>query len=89
MTNEHKRPVSSARIAQVRGWTCQQFAISDAEANVPRLLRKVADAIEELGEIEILDVTFCLEVEGPGVEAKMAVYLSFPEPEAADEELQP
>lgn len=80
---EQQRPVSAEAIERAKGWTCQQFAISDAEANVPHLLRKVADAIEELGDIEILDVTFCLEVEGSSFEAKMAVYFSFPEgPEA-------
>ncbi|MGH2627455.1 MAG: hypothetical protein ACRDHY_12480 [Anaerolineales bacterium] len=77
--SETPRPVSPAAIERARGWTCQQFAVSDSEADVPRLLRKVADTIEELGEIDILDVTFCLEVEGPETEAKMAVYFSFPE----------
>lgn len=66
-------------IERLKGWTCQLFGVSDPEANVPRLLRKVADAIEGLGIVEILDVTFCLEVEAPNLEAKMAVYYSFPE----------
>ncbi|MEA3075882.1 MAG: hypothetical protein QOF60_790 [Actinomycetota bacterium] len=75
--SETHRPISRDAIERARGWTCQQFAVSDSEADVPRLLRKVADAIEELGDIDILDVTFCLEVEGPETEAKMAVYFSF------------
>jgi len=74
-----RRQASPEEIALVKGWTCQQFAMSDAEADVPRLLRKVAGAIEDLGDIDILDVTFCLEVEGPHFEAKMAVYFSFPD----------
>ena len=73
---EKRQPVSE-KIERAKGWTCRHFAISDAEADVPRLLRKVASAIEELGEIEILDVTFCLEVEGSSFEATMAVYFSF------------
>lgn len=81
VSDERRRPVSEERIDRMRGWTCQQFAINDAEANVPRLLRKVADAIEDLGDIDILDMTFCMEVEGPGFEAKMAVYFAFPESE--------
>lgn len=86
VTGSEGRPVSQDRIARVKNWTCNQFAISDANADVPRLLRKVADAVEELGEIEILDVTFCLEVEGPNFEAKMAVYFSFPDSEETDDE---
>ncbi len=77
--SERRRPVLPEAIERARGWTCHQFAVSDLEADVPRLLRRVADAIEELGEIDILDVTFCLELEGPEIEAKMAIYFSFPE----------
>lgn len=77
-----RRAVSPEAIERARRWTCQQFAVSDPDADVPRLLRNVADAIEELGEIDILDVTFCLEVEAPETEAKMAVYFSFPDREA-------
>lgn len=50
MSDKLSRPISQEQIEQVRGWTCQQFTISDAGANVPCLLRKVADAIEELGD---------------------------------------
>lgn len=83
MADIERRPVSPERIARVKNWTCHQFAISDAEADAPRLLRKMADAIEELGDVEILDVTFCLEVEGEAVAARMAAYFSFPlDPEA-------
>ena len=68
-------------IERLKGWTCNEFALSDAEANVPRLLRKVADIIEKLGDIELLDITFCLELEKPDFEARVAVYYSFPESE--------
>ncbi len=87
MTNEHQRPVSPESIAQVRGWTCCHFTICDSEADVPRLMRKVADELDELGDIRILDVTFCLQTEGPGptFEAEMSVYLAFPEDEEPHE----
>jgi hypothetical protein len=64
---------------QVRGWTANHFTISDHEANTPRLLRKIADAIEELGEIEILGVTWARELEGPTEQTKMSVFFKFPE----------
>ncbi len=84
MTEPERRPISEERRARVKNWTCQQFAISDADADVPRLLRKVAAAVEELGGIEILDITFCLEVESATFEAKMAVYFSFPEDQTTE-----
>jgi hypothetical protein len=81
MIPDEPRPVSPERIGRVQGWTCHHFSISDSEANIPRLLRKTANAIEELGTVEILDVTCCLEVEGPQFEATTTVYLAFPEDE--------
>ncbi len=59
---------------QVDSWRSNHFAISDFEANVSRLLRKVADAIDELGPIDVMDVTFCREVEGPEFSMRMTVY---------------
>jgi len=81
MTNEPRRAVSPDRISRVRRSNSHHFSITDSEANAPRLLRKVADAIEELGEIELLDVTFCVETEGSQFEATMTVYLGFPDEE--------
>ena len=59
---------------QVEGWRCNHFTISERTANVSRLLRKVADALDELGAIDVLDVTFCTEVDAPQIHAKMSVY---------------
>jgi hypothetical protein len=59
-------------------WTAHHFSISDHEANVARLLRNVADALDELGTVEVLDVTFCQEVEGSAPEARMTVYFTYP-----------
>jgi hypothetical protein len=65
--------------ARVRDWTANHFTISDTGPDVTRLLRKVADALQELGQVEVLDITFCQEVEGSEPEAKMTIYLAFPE----------
>lgn len=61
-------------IEQVDSWRSNHFAISDFEANISRLLRTVADAIDELGSIDVMDITFCREVEGPEFSARMTVY---------------
>lgn len=79
MTSEQRWSASQECISQVKEWTCHHFSITDSEANAPRLLRKVADAIEGLGEIELLDVVFCIETEGSQFEATMTVYLGFPD----------
>ena len=72
-------PPDSSWMAQVQKWKANHFTISDAEANVPRLLRRVAASIEELGPIEVLDLTFSNQVEGRAFESKITVYFSFPD----------
>jgi hypothetical protein len=72
-------PPDSSWMAQVKNWKANHFTISDAEANVPRLLRRVAASIEELGPIEVLDLTFSNQVEGRAFESKVTVYFSFPD----------
>lgn len=62
---------------RARGWTANHFSLSDVEANVPRLLRSVADKIEELEHVEILDVVLSEQMEGPRPEWKATVYFSF------------
>lgn len=64
--------------AQAVNWTANHFTISDTEANVPRLLRKVADSIDQLGDIEILDLCFSNQVEGKFLQSKLTVYFAFP-----------
>ena len=64
---------------QVRNWTVNHFTISDEEANTPRLLRKIADAIEELGNVEIMGVTWARDLEGPAEQTKMSVFFKFTE----------
>jgi hypothetical protein len=64
---------------QVRDWQVNYFTISDADANSPRLLRKVADAMEDLANIQILDITWCKELGGHREESEMTVYFRFPD----------
>jgi hypothetical protein len=68
---------------KVAEWQANHFTISDPEANAPRLLRKVARAIEELGAVDVLDIVFCDELEGRSLECKMTVYFVFGEANSA------
>ena len=63
---------------RVRCWTIHHFTISDSEPHVSRLLRKVADSIDKLGDVEVFDITFCAEIGGATPEIRMTTYVSFP-----------
>lgn len=65
--------------SQVSDWTCHHFSLSDNEENTPRLLRKLAAAIEELGDIQLLNIAFSLQTEGPDFEVRATVYFDFNE----------
>ncbi len=71
--------IAPVTASDIRAWTCNHFSISEAQGEVARLLRKVADSIDELGNIEILDVTFNSETVGRDPDATVTVYFSFPE----------
>jgi hypothetical protein len=62
---------------RVSGWTAHHFSITDKENNVPHLLRRVADSLERLGDIQVHDMTFCVQSEGPALECQITVYLEF------------
>jgi hypothetical protein len=62
---------------QVREWTSNYFSITDEDGDAVGLLRKVADAIEQLGDIEVLDVTFMSDPDR--VDATVTVYFTFDE----------
>jgi hypothetical protein len=63
---------------QAKKWTCNQFAITDHKGDTAKLLRKAADAIEQLGEIEVLNIVF-RSPEDPSVkEITVSVYFYFP-----------
>ena len=58
-------------------WTCNHFSITDHRGNAARLLRKAADAIEKMGEIEVLDIAFRSPAEPTFKEITVSVYFSF------------
>lgn len=68
--NERPRPSEEQR-EMVRGWTCNQFGLTDPDWDVPRLLRQAADFLDELGEVRVLGLTYCLQEGG----AKIVAYL--------------
>ena len=59
-------------------WTIRHFSQSNpmgaGQDDVPALLRQVADTIEELGPVEIQDVTFGTEVNEDGRWHHLTVY---------------
>jgi len=62
---------------QARNWTCQNFSITEHSGDAASLLRKVADAVGQLGDIEILDVTYRRPAEPPALELTVTVYFYF------------
>ncbi|MFF4413492.1 hypothetical protein ACFYY8_13245 [Streptosporangium sp. NPDC001559] len=58
-------------------WTMHHF--SQAGDNVPGLLRKVAESIEELGEVEVHDLILHTEIGcEDGNEYSVTVYFGYP-----------
>lgn len=66
---------------QARGWVVHHFTVSEPSDQVEVLLRRVADRLEELGPVSVLDLTFCLEVESGYPETRITVYFDFGESE--------
>ena len=64
---------------QVRRWRCHQFAITEASGRPGTLLRKVADAIDALGPVTVLDVTYRAAGDPDFDEITATVYLTFDE----------
>jgi len=62
---------------KARHWTCQNLAITGHDGDAAALLRKAASAIDELGEIEILDITFSRPTDPPALELTVSVYFYF------------
>ena len=69
-------PVPAIR-EQVRSWTCNQFAITNHEGNTVALLRKLADQLEQIGPIDILDITYRADSDPSVDEITMSVYFAF------------
>ena len=66
----------------VNTWSCQHFSlanpIDDGASDLPKLLRRVADAIEErsIDPEDILDLTLRAEMTGDGPYWSMTLYWS-------------
>lgn len=62
------------------GWTAQHFSQSNpagpGQDNVPALLRRVADSITDLGQVEVLDLVMHNEVTEDGAWPSITVYYS-------------
>ena len=62
---------------EARNWKCQNLAITEHGGDAAALLRKAADAIEQLGDIEILDITYRRPTDPPALELTVSVYFYF------------
>ena len=63
-------------------WTCQHFSQANPEGpgqdGLPTLLRRVADSIEELGAINVMDLTLANEITADGDWWSVTVYFTRP-----------
>ena len=64
---------------QAKKWTCNQFSITDKKGDVAKLLRKAANAIAQLGEIEVLNIVFRNSPDPSFKEITVSVYFFFPD----------
>lgn len=59
-------------------WTINHFSQSNptgiGQGDVPALLRRVADSIEELGDVQVEDISFASAVADPEDDLRMTVY---------------
>lgn len=67
---DHNGTVTDARTPDPR-WSARHFSLANprgpGQADVPALLRRVADSIERLGRIDVQDITFHPEMDDGGV----------------------
>lgn len=61
-------------------WTISHFSQSnpsgEGQGDVPSLLRRIADAIEELGDVQVQDIVFHTEPTGEEDDLTMTVYFT-------------
>lgn len=59
-------------------WTIDHFSQANArgptQADIPALLRRVADTIEQLGPVSVQDITFGTEITEDGPWHRLSVY---------------
>ena len=62
-------------------WAIRHFSqanpAGDGQGDVPALLRRVASAIEELGDVKVEDITFGTEITAAGPWHHLTVYFQF------------
>jgi hypothetical protein len=61
-----------------RSWTVEHFSqanpVGEGQGDVPALLRRVADSIDALGEVEVQDLVLHTEVAESGAWPSLTVY---------------
>jgi hypothetical protein len=66
-----------------QSWSIEHFSQANpkgsGQGDVPALLRRVADSIEELGPVRVQDVTFGTEMTADGPWHHLSVYFHPPE----------
>lgn len=62
---------------RARNWTCNNVSIADHGGDTVTLLRKLADTIEQLGSIEIMDITYRKPADPAVLEISVTVYFYF------------
>ena len=62
---------------EARNWKCHNLAITEKHGDAAALLRRIADAIEQLGDIEILDITYRRPTDPPALELTVSLYFYF------------
>ena len=72
-----KKDTSVSLREKARDWKCNNFSITEQGGDRVALLRKVAATIEQLGDIEVLDITYRRPPDPPDMELTMTVYFYF------------
>ncbi|MCY1078897.1 hypothetical protein [Archangium lansingense] len=64
---------------QSRNWICNQFSITNHDGDTVTLLRKLADSIEQLGAVDIMDITYRRPPDPSITEITVTVYFMLSE----------
>ena len=67
-------PSAGSFVDDVHGWTMHHFSI--AKGSPTEVLRAVADAIDQLGDVNVFDITYKKDFDD---KKSMTVYFAFPE----------
>jgi len=66
------------RQRRIGEWTALHFSLANPEGRgqgrLPRLLNRLADEIRSLGDVEVMDITFHIEVTDDGNDPHFTVY---------------